>query len=182
VHGNAALDGARKLKTARETGQPLPITVTGAAEQNAHEYATYAYAIEVEVDRETGAFRITDAVLVADVGTVINPVAIRGQLEGAFVYGLGQAVMEEIVLDGGRVVTANLGDYKIPTFPDVPPLRLVLLTDAKGPGPYGAKSVGELANPGVNAAIANAVADACGARVLSLPVTAEKVFAELRRP
>jgi len=181
VHGNAALDGARKLKAARDAGEQLPISATGTAEQNAHEYGTYAYAIEVEVDHETGAFRITDAVLVADVGTVINPVAIRGQLEGGFAYGLGQAVMEELVLDGGRVVTANLGDYKIPTFPDVPALRLTLLTEAKGPGPFGAKSVGELANPGVCAAVANAVADACGARVTSLPVTAEKVFGALRR-
>ena len=182
VHGNAALDGARKLKLARERGDPLPITVTGSAEQSAHEFAVYAYGIEVEVDRDTGGSRITDALLVADVGTVINPVALRGQLEGAFAYGLGQAVMEELVVQDGRVITASLGDYKLPTIADVPPLRIVLLTEAKGPGPFGAKSVGELANPGVPAAVANAIADACGARVLSLPVTAEKVFAALARP
>jgi len=118
---------------------------------------------------------------VADVGTVINPIAVRGQMEGAFAYGLGQALMEELVLQDGRVVTANLGDYKIPTIGDVPPLRLVMLTAAKGPGPFGAKSIGELANPGVSAAVANAVADACGARVFSLPVTAEKVLAALTK-
>src|SRR5205823_11050160 len=105
---------------------------------------SYAFAIEVEVDRDTGAFRIVDAALVADVGTVINPVAVRGQLEGGFAFGLGQAVMEELVIQDGRVVTANLGDYKIPTFADVPALRLVLITDAPGPGPFGAKSVGEI--------------------------------------
>lgn len=180
VHGNAALDGARQLKATRESGRSLPITVIGKAEQNAHQFATYAYGIEVEVDRDTGAFRVTDAVLVADVGTVINPVALRGQLEGAFAYGLGQALMEELIVEDGRVMTTNLGDYKVPTIADVPPLRLVLLTDAKGPGPFGAKSVGELANPGVIPAVANAVADACGARVFSLPITAEKVRAGLR--
>jgi CO/xanthine dehydrogenase Mo-binding subunit len=188
VAGNAALDGARKLKSrlaelgltvddAARSGPPL--VVTGEGEQNEHLYSTYAYSIEVAVDRETGAFRIVDAVLVADVGTVINPVAVRGQLEGGFVFGLGQAVMEELRLDDGGVTTTNLGDYKIPTIADAPPLRLVLITDAPGPGPFGAKSVGELANPAVGAAIANAVDAAVGARVMSLPITAEKVRALL---
>ena len=179
VHGNAALDGARQIKAALGEGKTAPITVMGAAEQTAHVFGSYAFAIEVTVDRETGAFRIVDAALVADVGTVINPVAVRGQLEGGFVFGLGQAVMEELVIQDGRVVTANFGDYKIPTIADVPKLRLTLLTGTHGPGPFGAKSVGELANPAVPAAVANAIADAVGARVLSLPITAEKVFAAL---
>ncbi len=79
------------------------------------------------------------------------------------------------------MTTTNLGDYKIPTIADAPPLRLVLITDAPGPGPFGAKSAGELANPAVGAAIANAIDAAVGARVMSLPITAEKVRAELRR-
>ena len=181
VHGNAALDGARRLKAALALGKRAPITVTGAAEQTAHVFGSYAFAIEVEVDRDTGAFRIVDAALVADVGTVINPIAVRGQLEGGFAFGLGQAVMEELVIHDGRVITTNLGDYKIPTIADVPPLRLTLLTSAQGPGPFGAKSVGELANPAVPAAVANAIAAAVGARVMSLPVTAEKVLAALQR-
>ena len=89
--------------------------------------------------------------------------------------------MEELRVEDGRVTTTNLGDYKLPTIADAPPLRIVLLTDSPGPGPFGAKSVGELSNPGVGAAVANAVHDACGARVFSLPVTAEKVFKELHR-
>jgi len=88
--------------------------------------------------------------------------------------------MEEMRLEDGRVTTTNLGDYKIPTIADAPPLRLVLITDAPGPGPFGAKSVGELANPAVGAAIANAIDAAVGARVRSLPITAEKVRALLR--
>ncbi len=189
VAGNAALDGARKLKARLvELGVTLdeaartaaPLVVTGVGEQNEHLYGVYGYCIEVSVDRETGAFRVVDAVLVADVGTVINPVAVRGQLEGGFVFGLGQAVMEELRLEDGRVTTTNLGDYKIPTIADAPPLRLVLITDASGPGPFGAKSAGELANPAVGAAIANAIDAAVGARVMSLPITAEKVHALLR--
>jgi len=105
---------------------------------------------------------------------------VRGQLEGGFVFGLGQAVMEELRLEDGRVTTTNLGDYKIPTIADAPPLRIVLITDALGPGPFGAKSAGELANPAVGAAIANAIDAAVGARVMSLPITAEKVHSLLR--
>jgi CO/xanthine dehydrogenase Mo-binding subunit len=189
VAGNAALDGARKLKARlAELGQTLdeaaragvPLVVTGEGEQNEHLYGVYGYSIEVSVDRATGSFRIVDAVLVADVGTVINPVAVRGQLEGGFVFGLGQAVMEELRLEDGRVTTTNLGDYKIPTIADAPPLRLALITDAPGPGPFGAKSAGELANPAVGAAIANAIDAAVGARVMTLPITAEKVLAALR--
>lgn len=189
VAGNAALDGARKLKARlAELGFTLdeaartaaPLVVTGEGEQNEHLYGAYGYSIEVSVDRETGSFRIVDAVLVADVGTVINPVAVRGQLEGGFVFGLGQAVMEELRVEDGRVTTTNLGDYKIPTIADAPPLRLVLITDAPGPGPFGAKSAGELANPAVGAAVANAIDNAVGARVMSLPITAEKVRALLQ--
>ena len=184
VQGSAALDAARKLKAKlADRGGSLDdveaIEVTGEAAQEGHEGSMYAYAIEVRVDRETGMTSIDRATLVVDVGTVINPVALRGQLEGGFVFGLGQAIMEELRLEDGRVVTANLGDYKIPTIADVPPLRIELITDHPGPGPFGAKSVGELANPAVGAAVANAVQDASGARVMTLPITAEKIWGAL---
>jgi len=186
VQGSAALDAARKLNARlAELGRSIAdageIEVTGTAAQETHEASMYAYVLMVEVDKETGSTKIKQATLVADVGTVINPVALRGQLEGGFIFGLGQAVMEELRVEDGRVVTANLGDYKLPTIADAPPLRIELITDHPGPGPFGAKSVGELANPAVGAAVANAVQDACGARVLSLPVTAEKIWAERRK-
>jgi CO/xanthine dehydrogenase Mo-binding subunit len=183
VQGGAALDAAFKLREKlAAVGSGREIEVMGEATQNVHESSMYAYAVEVQVDRETGAVRILDATLVADVGTIINPVALRGQLEGGFVFGLGQAVMEELCVEDGRVVTTNLGDYKLPTIADIPPLRVVPLVGHPGPGPFGAKSAGELANPAVAAAIANAVADACGARVMTLPITAEKIWGELRKP
>ena len=186
VQGSAALDAARKLKAKlAELGRTIDdageMQVTGEAAQETHEASMYAYVLRLTVDRETGSLKMDDATLVADVGTVINPVALRGQLEGGFIFGLGQAVMEELRVEDGRVVTANLGDYKLPTIADAPPLRIELITDHPGPGPFGAKSVGELANPAVGAAVANAVQDACGARVMSLPVTAEKIWAELRK-
>jgi len=138
-----------------------------------------AYAVEVEVDLETGQIHVTDCLTVCDVGTIINPVAARGQLVGGYVSGFGQALMEEVRVEEGTVTTANLGDYKLPTMPDVPPLRLVLLDDDQGDGPFGAKGVGELTNSAIAPAIANAVADAIGARVHSLPLTPEKVLAAI---
>jgi carbon-monoxide dehydrogenase large subunit len=138
-----------------------------------------AYAAEVEVDVETGAIKVAKVTLVVDVGTIVNPVAHQGQLEGGFVFGLGAALMEELVVEDGRVATLSLGDYKLPTAMDVPPLRTVLLPTDQGPGAFGAKMVGELTNAGVAPAIANAVADATGVRLVSLPLTAEKTLAAI---
>lgn len=176
VAGRAAQAAARELRERLAAGERPPLVASGAHENRGHEQGVYAYALDASVDRDTGQVRLERAVLVADVGTVINPVALRGQLEGGFAMGLGQALMEDLRVEDGRVTAANLGDYKLPTAMDVPPLELVLLSDVKGPGPFGAKSVGELANPAVGPAIANAIAAAAGARVWELPLTAERVL------
>ncbi len=139
-----------------------------------------AYMVEVEVDPETGQVRPVDVVLVVETGTVINPVAHQGQLDGAFVFGLGNALTEEILLEDGRVATLNLGEYKLPTMADIPPLRTVLAVEDNGWGPFGAKAVGELANNPVAPAVANAIADAVGARVRTVPFTAERVLEALQ--
>jgi CO/xanthine dehydrogenase Mo-binding subunit len=138
-----------------------------------------AYMVEVEVDPETGQVRPTDVVLVVETGTVINPVGHQGQLDGAFVFGLGNALTEEIMLDDGKVGTLSLGEYKLPTVADVPPLRTVLAVEDNGWGPFGAKAVGEMANNPVAPAVANAIADAVGARVRTVPFTAERVLEAL---
>ena len=191
VHGGAALAAAVALReklaghsaadaaAALREGEAIEVSVKFDA--TAVDHGACAHAIEVAVDRETGTVRVLDAVLVVDVGRAINPVGLRGQLEGGFVYGLGMALTEDLALEDGRIRAANLGDYKLPTIADVPPLRIVHLTDAHGAGPYGARSAGELVNPGVPAAVANAVHDASGARVHTLPVTAERVWTALRR-
>jgi CO/xanthine dehydrogenase Mo-binding subunit len=139
-----------------------------------------AYMVEVEVDPETGQVRPVDVVLVVETGTVINPVAHQGQLDGAFVFGLGNALTEELLLEDGRVGTLNLGEYKLPTMADVPPLRTVLAVEDNGWGPFGAKAVGEMANNPVAPAVANAIADAVGARVRTVPLTAERVLEALQ--
>jgi CO/xanthine dehydrogenase Mo-binding subunit len=190
VHGGAALAAAQALKeklggrsvadAARELAAGEALEVTATFDATAADHGACAHAIEVAGDAETGTVRVLSAGLAGDVGQVINPVGLRGQLEGGFVYGLGMALTEDLALEDGRVRAANLGDYKLPTIADVPPLRIVHLSDGHGVGPYGARSAGELVNPGVPAAIANAVHDASGARVHTLPVTAERVWNALR--
>jgi CO/xanthine dehydrogenase Mo-binding subunit len=158
-----------------------PVEVSGAydgthkpGEPGDFEYA--GYVVEAEIDRDTGTVRIHDVLLVADVGTIINPVAHQGQLDGGLVMGLGAALMEELQIQDGQVTTATLGDYKIPCISDTPPFRTVLVHDPRdGPGPLGAKAAGELTNTSVAPAVANAVA-AAGARVTQMPVTAERVL------
>jgi CO/xanthine dehydrogenase Mo-binding subunit len=163
-----------------------PVETTGAYDSAEHTHEDgadagfCAYMVEVDVDPATGQVRPVNAVLVAEVGTVINPLAHMGQIEGGFVFGLGNGLMEEIGFEEGRVTTLSLGDYKLPTVADVPPLRTILLTDDKGPGPFGAKLAGELTNNAVAAAYANAVADAVGVRIRTMPVTAERVFEALQ--
>jgi CO/xanthine dehydrogenase Mo-binding subunit len=137
------------------------------------------YGVEVEVDRETGAVRMVEAVQVVDVGTIVSPLGHQGQLEGGFAFGLGAGLMEDLSVTDGQVLTLTLGDYKLPTAMDMPPLRTVLLETEVGPGPFGAKAVGEVTNSGVAPAIANAIAAAVGARVCELPLSAERVLAAI---
>jgi CO/xanthine dehydrogenase Mo-binding subunit len=151
---------------------------TEAAHDEASAENFCAYAAEVELDPATGQISVCDVVFVADVGSVINPTAHTGQLQGGFVYGLGSTLTEELKVEDGQVITLTLGDYKLPSLPDTPPLRIVLLAPQPGPGALGAKAAGELTNTTVAPAIANAIA-AAGARVTQLPITAERVLASL---
>jgi carbon-monoxide dehydrogenase large subunit len=130
----------------------------------------------VTVDRETGTVTINDVVFVGDIGTVINPIAHRGQIDGGFLMGLGHAVTEELIVEDGRITNLSFADYKLPTQKDMPPFRVFLLESDAGPGPFGARAVGEINTSGVGPALANAVHAACGVRISTLPVTAERVY------
>jgi CO/xanthine dehydrogenase Mo-binding subunit len=139
-----------------------------------------AQVAEVEVDPDTGAVKVRRVVSAHDVGTIINPITHQGQIDGATIMGMGQGVMEELVIDGGRVANANLGDYKMPTIRDIPELKTVLVKSTGGVGPLDSKPIGEFANNGPPAAIANAVADAVGVRLFELPIKAEKIYQALK--
>ena len=112
-------------------------------------------------------------------GKVLNPVDHQGQIEGAVMQGIGYALSEELAVDEGRVSNVSFGDYKIPNMQDIPPLQTIILESESGPGPYNARGIGENPIGPVAPAIANAVADAVGARIKNLPITAEKVYRAL---
>ena len=136
-----------------------------------------AIVVEVEVDEATGKVRVVAAWSACDIGRAINPVMASGQVEGAFVQGMGYALTEEMVWDGARLANPSLMDYKIPTFAELPEtLRAYLIESGEPGGPFGAKSVGELGINGVAAAIANAIADATGVRLRQLPMSGERVL------
>ena len=90
--------------------------------------------------------------------------------------GIGYALMEHLMIADGKVATANFGEYKMPTIKDVPPFKSSVTEQPKGAGPYNSMPIGETSNIPVAAAIANAVEDAVGVRIKSLPITAEKVY------
>lgn len=139
-----------------------------------------AQVAEVAVDPTTGQVTVRRITTAHDVGTIINPIGHQGQIEGGLVQGLGFALMEELRTEDGRISTLSLGDFKLPTIQDIPPLTTVLLEEPVGPGPFNAKAIGEGSISPVAPAIANAVADACGVRITELPLTAEKIFFALR--
>ncbi len=138
-------------------------------------------AVEVSVDRETGKVRVEKYVTAADAGKALHPLQCEGQDEGSAMMGFGHTFYETYHYEGGQVVNSSLVDYKVPTFDDVPDeFESILIEDANGPGPYGAKGLGEGGIIPVAPAVANAVFWSTGARVKSLPLTPEKVWRALK--
>ena len=161
------------------TGSPLrgDMSVTSTPP---HVTSFCAQAAEVEIDPDTGQVTVKKIVTAHDVGTILNPLAHQGQIEGGLMQGFGYALMEELRAEDGQISTLSLGEYKVPTIKDIPELVTVLLDPSPGPAPYEGKGIGESSNTPVAAAIANAICDAVGVRVMDLPLTAEKVFAALQ--
>ena len=140
-----------------------------------------ATGAEVEVDTETGEFKVTRLVNLVDVGRAINPAIVETQISGATIMQLGFTLSERMDFDAGQVTNASLADYKIPGIRDVPLLMENEAVDAvQHSGPFGAKGVGESGTFGVSPAIANAIDDAVGVRLTSLPLTAEAIYRGLR--
>jgi CO/xanthine dehydrogenase Mo-binding subunit len=140
-----------------------------------------ASGAEVEVDTETGHVRIARLITVVDCGRPLNPKIVETQISGAALMQLGFTMFEKMHIDAGQVTNASLADYKIPGMLDVPPVMENETVDAQqSNGPFGAKGVGETATFCVSPAIANAIEDACGVRLTSLPLNAEAVFRALR--
>ena len=154
-----------------ETGQGIP-------------FATYVYATqiaEVDVDDETGEVEVLRIVASHDCGTPINPMLVEGQVEGGISMGVGFALEEEMLFDAkGRQINPNLTNYIMPTSLDMPKIEVDIVDNYDPTGPFGAKGVGEPTCVSTAAAILNAINDAVGVRITSLPATAEKVFAAIK--
>jgi CO/xanthine dehydrogenase Mo-binding subunit len=140
-----------------------------------------ASGAEVEVDTESGHVRIARLITAVDCGRAVNPKIVETQISGAVLMQLGFTMFEKMYLDAGQVTNASLADYKIPAMLDVPQVMENETVDAhQSNGPYGAKGVGETATFCVSPAIANAIEDACGVRLMELPLKPEAIFRALR--
>jgi CO/xanthine dehydrogenase Mo-binding subunit len=139
-------------------------------------------AAEVEVDIETGAVELLRYVSLTDAGKMINPLQCHAQDEGAAVFGLGQALFEDLAYRDGQLVNGNLVDYRLPRFTDLPPnFSTFIMEGGGGPGPYGAKGMGEGGILPVAPAIGNAVFAAIGTRLQSVPLTPDKVWQAIKK-
>ena len=142
-------------------------------------YATQV--ADVEVDVETGRVKVLRIVAAHDAGTIINPEGAEGQIVGGVVQGLGTTLCEEMHVEEGVVTNPTFVDYKLPTTMDVPEIVAGFVESFHDEGPYGAKGLSEPALAPTSAAVANAVYDAIGARITSLPITPEKILDALGR-
>ncbi|HEV8721805.1 MAG TPA: xanthine dehydrogenase family protein molybdopterin-binding subunit [Candidatus Binatia bacterium] len=141
-----------------------------------------AGAAEVEVDLDTGKFKLINYATAVDVGKVLNPLGCRQQLSGAAITGIGQAMFEEIAYDNGQLINPNLIDYVLPSLGDMPSvIDPIAIEIPHKDGPFGAKGIGESALIPVAPAIANAIYDAVGVRIKDLPIKAEKIYLGLQQ-
>jgi CO/xanthine dehydrogenase Mo-binding subunit len=162
-------------------GAPIYVRGYYKSTEKSHDASVSAQIAEVHVDPETGQITLRNMVSAHTTGRVINPLMHQGQIDGGVVFGLGYALTEEVLFDGAKITTSNFGEFKIPNIMDIPPLKTDVMENVPaGPGPYNSLAIGEVANVPTAAAVANAVADACGIRITDLPVTSEKVYRALK--
>ena len=143
-------------------------------------YSYSAQTAEVTVDPETGHVRVDRIVAAHDCGKALNPLTVEGQIEGSVYMGMGQALQEEMVWNNGRLMNPTLLEYRIPTTLETPEIESIIVESNDPEGPFGAKEAGEGSLAATIPAIANAIYDAVGVRITTLPITPEKVLAALK--
>lgn len=158
-----------------------PDPKTGRSEAITPFWMIGAAGVEVTIDTETGRLVVDRLINVVDAGTPLNPKIVETQISGAAVMQLGFTMTEEMRLDGGQVTNASLAEYKVPGFGDIPRSMVnEMVENEQRNGPFGAKGVGESATFGVSPAIANAIDDALGVRLTTLPLTPEAIHQALQ--
>ncbi len=143
---------------------------------NVH-YTVGAAAVKIEIDKQTGKVKIPKVVLAVDCGKALNPDLVNGQITGGILQGIATVLYEDMRFDEkGKMLNPNFSDYKIPTAMDIPDLVVPIIIETAQPdGPYGARGMGEHTMIPAAPIIANAVEDALGIRIKSMPITAEKI-------
>jgi len=177
IEGESAPPGEASSSTMIvQDGRFIPFTApsTGA---RAHAGAFAAHFVEVRVDADLGTVRVARVVTAVDGGRILNTKTARSQIIGGIVGGIGMALLEETVSDrSGRLVNTSLGEYVVAVNADVPDIDVLFVGRPDSMTPVGSKGIGELAITGIGAAIANAVYNATGTRIRSLPISIDRVL------
>ncbi|AEJ39535.1 xanthine dehydrogenase, molybdenum binding subunit apoprotein [Sulfobacillus acidophilus TPY] len=157
--------------------------VEGRAMKTFPDFTFGCHGVDLEIDEETGQVVLLQYAASHDVGVAINPVSVKGQILGGVAQGLGYALSEEVVYQSGQCLTSLFSQYMAPVAPDVPDIKVIILESGEGRGPFHARGIGEPAISPVAPAVANAVADALasGDHVRSLPLTADKIWRQMRQ-
>ncbi|MCO6452972.1 MAG: xanthine dehydrogenase family protein molybdopterin-binding subunit [Caldilineales bacterium] len=179
-------DGERAEIPIEGIGQFVPESLSGDSANwpmlPIMHFSTAAQAVEVEVDVETGMIDILHLASAFDVGRAINPDIVASQIKGGAVQGLSITLLESLRQENGRFGNASLRDYRLANSLDVPQkLEAIIIEVPQDDGPFGARGVGEHALVGVSAAVANALYNAVGIRISSLPITSESVWEALQK-
>ena len=171
---------AHELSTTWASPRP-PVEGHGTTAHTQPAPSSTAHLAHVRVDAETGEVRLLDYVAVQDVGRALNPALVEGQMAGGAVQGIGRALLEALVHDdAGQLLTGTLMDYALPRASMLPPIETRWLEVPAPEGPFGARGMAEAPVLPAPAAIANAIAAATGVRLRELPMTAPRVWAEIR--
>jgi xanthine dehydrogenase molybdenum-binding subunit len=145
-------------------------------------YSFAAQAAEVEVDLATGEVKVVRTVGATDVGKAINPLGLQGQIEGGIIMGIGHALTEEFIIEDGHIFTDHMSRYRMPSIHHVPDeIKVLVVQHPTKDGPYGGKGVGEISTMPVPPAIVNAVYNACGVRLKSVPVDQDSLALEIKK-
>lgn len=173
------------VQQARREGRSPKITYQYVA-PDTEQYQHFAFgfgtqAVLVEVDIARGETRVLKVIAACDVGRVINPLALQGQVEGSISMGLGLALQEDFIMEDGQVLTDSLFKCKLPTVDQTPEVVSIFVEEETKDGPYGAKGVGELASIPTAPAIINAIYNATGVRAYNLPAHKKWLKSELKK-
>lgn len=145
-------------------------------------YSFAAQAIEVEVNLETGEVHVLRVIGATDVGKAINPLGLQGQVEGGIIMGIGHAITEEFIVEDGIIFSDHLARYRMPSMKHLPEeIKVIVVEDPTKDGPYGAKGVGEISTMPTAPAIINAIYNACGVRLTSIPVDQDYLSEQIRK-